>query len=191
MTEGLFILTTIFVAYVVYAIIDEQKATAKSQAPTAKPEAPAVAVEQPKAQVVAATEKPAAIKPAAAKTVAPKAAATKAEQPKAATAKVTAPKAAVKPATTKTTAPKATAKPAVAKKATAVAAKSAGLKDPKTGEVVTTYNNYRFTKRWIKDALVAEGLLEKVYSGNELNAETDAKIKAAIAKLEAMDKYKA
>jgi len=39
--------------------------------------------------------------------------------------------------------------------------------------------------------LVAEGLLEKVYTANELNAETDVKIKAAIAKLEAMEKYKA
>ncbi|MCK9397808.1 MAG: hypothetical protein M0Q44_19735, partial [Methylobacter sp.] len=78
-----------------------------------------------------------------------------------------------------------------AKKAPAAAAKSAGLKDPKTGEVTTAYSNYRFTKRWIKDALVAEGLLEKVYSAKELNAETEAKIKEAIGKLEAMTKYKA
>ncbi len=181
MTEGLFILTTIFVAYVVYAIIGEQKATAKSKAPTAKPEAQAAAVEQPKPQVAVTKEKPATLKPAEAKTVAPKAAATK----------IVPPPVAAKPVATKATAPKAAAKPAAAKKTTAAVAQSAGLKDPKTGEVATTYSNYRFTKRWIKDALVAEGLLEKVYTANELNAEVEAKIKEAIGKLEAMDKYKA
>ncbi|MDO9048460.1 MAG: hypothetical protein Q7U66_12095 [Methylobacter sp.] len=189
MTEGLFILTTIFVAYVVYAIIGEQKATAKSKTPAAKPETQAAAVEQPKPQVAVAKEKSAAIPPAAAKTVAPKAAATKTAAPKPAAAKPVAakpaaPKVAAKPAATKAT-------PAAAKKATVVEAKSAGLKDPKTGEVTTAYSNYRFTKRWIKDALVAEGLLEKVYTANELNAEIDAKIKEAIGKLEVMDKYKA
>ncbi len=193
MIEGLFILTTIFVAYVVYAIIDEQKATAKSKAPAAKPEPQAAAVEQPKPQVAVTKEKPAAIKPAEAKTVAPKAAATKAAPPvaaKPAATKATATKAEAKPAAPKTT-KAAPAKSATAKKPAAVAAKSAGLKDPKTGDVVTAYSNYRFTKRWIKDALVAEGLLEKVYTASELNAEIDAKIKEAIAKLEAMDQYKA
>ena len=193
MIEGLFILTTIFVAYVVYAIIDEQKATAKSKAPAAKPEPQAAAVEQPKPQVAVTKEKPAAIKPAEAKTVAPKAAATKAAPPAAAkpvATKAAATKAAAKPAATKST-KAAPAKSATAKKPAAVAAKSAGLKDPKTGDVVTAYSNYRFTKRWIKDALVAEGLLEKVYTASELNAEIDAKIKEAIAKLEAMDQYKA
>ncbi|TAN67081.1 MAG: hypothetical protein EPN17_12730 [Methylobacter sp.] len=178
MTEGLFILTTIFVAYVVYAIIGEQKTTAKSKTPTAKPEVQA-AVEQPKSQVAVTKEEPVAIKPTPAKAVAPKVATTKA--------------AATKPATTAPAASKATTvkKPAAAKKAAAVVAKRTGLKDPKTGDVVTAYSNYRFTKRWIKDALVAEGLLEKVYSGKELNAEAEAKIKEAIGKLESMDKYKA
>ncbi|MDP3589790.1 MAG: hypothetical protein Q8R54_04555 [Methylobacter sp.] len=189
MTEGLFILTTIFVAYIVYAIIDEQKTTAKSKAPAAKPEAQAAAEKQAKPQVAVAKEKPAVNKPVAAKTVAPKAAATKAAPAKPAATKAAvpaAPKVAAKPVATK-------AKPAAAKKATtpAASAPSAGLKDPKTGEVATAYSNYRFTKRWIKDALVAEGLLDKVYTANELNAEADAKIKTAIAKLEAMSKYKA
>ena len=65
-----------------------------------------------------------------------------------------------------------------------------GLKDPKTGDIATTYSNYRFSKRWIKEALVTEGLLEKVYKNNELNAEIEASIKAAIAKLESIEKYK-
>jgi outer membrane biosynthesis protein TonB len=193
MTEGLFILTTIFVAYVVYAIIGEQKATAKSKAPAAKPEAQAAVVEQPKPQAAVAKEKPAAATPKAAT---PKSEPSKSTAAKPAATKPAAPKVAAKPAATKATAKPASTKaaaaqPAATKKAPAAAAKSAGLKDPKTGEVVTAYSNYRFTKRWIKDALVAEGLLEKVYTGNELNADTEAKIKAAIGKLEAMDKYKA
>ena len=66
-----------------------------------------------------------------------------------------------------------------------------GLKNPETGEIATTYTNYRVTKRWIKEALVSEGLLEKVYKNNELNAETEAAIKAAIAQLETIESYKA
>ncbi|MGZ4989926.1 MAG: hypothetical protein ACXWFG_13560 [Methylobacter sp.] len=199
MTEGLFILTTIFVAYVVYAIIDDQKTAAKTNVPAAKPEAQAATVEQAKPEVAVTNEKPAAVKPVEVKTAAPKATA-----PKAAATKTAAPPVAAKAAPTKAAAPKATAKPvatkaakatttkpAAAKKAVAAATPSAGLKDPKTGEVTTAYSNYRFTKRWIKDALVAEGLLEKVYTANELNSDTDAKIKEAIGKLEAMDKYKA
>lgn len=184
MTEGLFILTTIFVAYVVYAIIGEQRASAKSKAPTAKPEEQAAVAEQPKPQVTVAKEKTPA---ATSKAATPKAATPKAEPSKSTATKP----AATKPATAKVAAKPASTKAAVAKKAPASAAKSGGLKNPKTGEVVMTYGNYRFAKRWIKDALVEEGLLEKVYAGNELNPDTEAKIKAAIGKLEAMDKYKA
>jgi len=158
MFEALFILTTIFVAYVVYAIVDEQKASAKSQAP-----APAIKPEAP--QVAAAAEKVAEAKPAVTKPS----------------------KAAPKPPATKAAVTKAKA----VKKAPVTAVQNSGLKDPKTGEVATTYSNYRFTKRWIKDALVTEGLLDKVYKNNELNADTEAAIKQAIAKLEAMDKYRA
>lgn len=65
-----------------------------------------------------------------------------------------------------------------------------GLKNPSTGEIATNYTNYRFTKRWIKDALVSEGLLTKVYKNNELDAESEALIKSAIAQLETMETYK-
>jgi hypothetical protein len=87
-------------------------------------------------------------------------------------------------------------KPATIKKTTVtVAAKTIenkkGLRDPKTGEVATSYNNYRFTKRWIKDALVSEGLLPKVYKNDELEPTIEANIKAAIIKLEALKTYKA
>lgn len=142
MTEGLFILTVIFVAYVVYEAVNKRKVTATSQELEAKPDAPKAAVEQPVHEVIAKEDEPTIIK------------------------KIT---------------PAATTQNTVKK----------GLRDPKTGEVATSYNNYRFTKRWIKDALVTEGLLEKAYKNNELDAAIEAKIKDALVKLEAMDKYKA
>jgi hypothetical protein len=146
MSEALFILTVIFVAYVVYKSVNEQKATPKSAVPKAKPEAPKVVTEQPMPETVVKSVKP--IK--------------------------------IKPATIKKTTPTATT-PDTGKK---------GLRDPKTGEIATAYSNYRFTKRWIKDALVAEGLLDKVYKNNELDAAIEATIKDALVKLEAIDKYK-
>jgi len=65
-----------------------------------------------------------------------------------------------------------------------------GLKDPATDEVATAYSNYRFTKRWIKEALVTEKLLDKVYKNDELTADIEANIKSAVIKLEAIDKYR-
>lgn len=143
MFEVLFIFTVIFVAYVVYTTVNEQKATPKpSSEPKVKPEAPKVVIEQPVPvpKIAAKIKKPATIK------------------------------------TASTTVTKNTVKK--------------GLRDPKTGEIATTYNNYRFTKRWIKDALVTEGLLEKVYKNNELDSAIEAAIKDAVIKLEAIEKYK-
>ena len=145
MSEVLFILTIIFVAYVVYQTVNEQKETPKSVAPKEKYDAPHLLAEQPAPKPVAKSVKPAIVKPAVIK------------------------KAAI----------------------TANTGGKKGLRDPKTGEVTTTYSNYRFTKRWIKDALVSEGLLEKVYKNNELDADSEAAIKDALVKLEALDKYKA
>ena len=147
MSEALFILTVIFVAYVVYKTVNEQKETPKSTGPKAKPEVQKPAAAKPITEAVVKHDKPVI----------------------------------VKPTNIKKTTPIATPQGTVKK----------GLKDPKTGEVATSYNNYRFTKRWIKDALVTEGLLEKVYKNNELDASIEAVIKEALAKLEAMDKYKA
>jgi hypothetical protein len=165
MTEGLFVLTTLFVAYVIYVIVNEKKAgstATKSTVAAVQPKQQATVAE--KSAVAAIKPKPAAAKPVAAK-------------PAAATKKP----AEVAPA------PKTVATVAVAMPE---AIKGTGLKDPKTGEVATTYTNYRFTKRWIKEALVEEKLLDKVYKNDELNADAEAKIKAGIAKLEGMKKYK-
>ncbi len=180
MTEGLFLITTLFVAYVVYIIINEKKndATAKkpsavaSTAPqtstsTSTKEKPSSAA-APKVKAVA--EKPAPTESAPAKVVA--------ATTKTATAKPSASKAA-KPATGKTAAPTTES----------LTPKGSGLKDPKTGEVTSTYSNYRFTKRWIKEALVTESLIDKVYKNDELNADVETKLKTAITKLEGMKKY--
>lgn len=185
MTEGLFLITTLFVAYVVYVIVNEKKTenAAKKSAVTVKqPEPLAVVAEKPKAPAPTAKAKvetakasaPVAVKVAAVEKTAP--------PPKQAATKSAAPKAAA-------------AKPAAKKKADAPApapsqpAKASGLKDPISGEVVTSYSNYRFTKRWIKEALVAEGLVDKVYKNDELNAALEVKIKDAIAQLEGNKKY--
>ncbi|MGJ0516320.1 MAG: hypothetical protein ACR65O_11330 [Methylomicrobium sp.] len=148
MTEGLFILTVIFVAYVVYQVVNDKKANSKAEAHEAKP-AP-VAAPAPKPQPAAKKEASPAPKPAA-------------QAPKPAVAASPAP------------APEAAAK--------------TGLRNPETGEVTPAFTNYRFAKRWIKEALVAEGLLDKIYKNNELDAAAEAKIKDAVAKLEAMPKY--
>lgn len=96
------------------------------------------------------------------------------------------------------TAPKP-AKPAVAKatpkpekapaQKTSTPASANTLKNPKTGEVARLPNNYAFAKRWIKEALVEEGLLDKIYKNNELDAHTTEKTREAIQQLKAMDKY--
>ena len=116
MSEALFILTTIFVAYVVYKTVNEQKATPKSAVPKAKPEATNVVAEQLMPEIVVEKGKPTKIKPATIK-------------------KTT-------PTTTRGTVKK-------------------GLRDPKTGEVATTYSNYRFTKRWIKTPWLQKGCWKK------------------------------
>jgi hypothetical protein len=142
MSEALFILTVIFVAYVVNKTVNQQKETPESVEPKAQPAALKVVAEPSMPKVSVNNEKPAAVK--------------------------------------KTTIT-----------ATRNTGKKKGLRDPKTGEITTSHANYRFTKRWIKEALVAEGLLEKVYKNNELDAGIEAAIKTAMTQLEAMDKYRA
>jgi hypothetical protein len=63
------------------------------------------------------------------------------------------------------------------------------LRNPITGEISKINVSYSFTKRWIKEALVSEGLLDKIYTNNELNAEINAKIKQALATLKTLPNY--
>ena len=163
MTEVLFILTTIFVAYVVYNIVNEKQKASTTVTPVAE-----TIVEIPEVVDTSVTPEP---------------------KPEPVIAAVVETAAVIAPAAPKPRQPaskKTTIKPTVI----ATAAKS-GLRDPNTGEVAAVANNYRFMKRWIKEALVTEGLLPKVYKNTELDAPTEALIKDAVAQLENLAKYQA
>jgi len=82
----------------------------------------------------------------------------------------------------------------VAKKsATAPAAgeKAVLLRNPIDGETANAPGNYRFAKKWVKEALVAEGLLDKIYKNSELSDANAAKVKAALGQLGQIEKYRA
>ena len=152
--EVLFIVTVIFVAYVVYSVvgnINKQDIPEEPVAPQKKPAARTAA-------------KPAA-KPAE------RAAAKPTPKP-------------VEKATEKATA-KPSPKPAES------SGGSKEVRNPATGETVAIPSNYRFTKRWIKEALVEEGLLDKVYKNTELDDAASAKVKDALAKFREIEKYQA
>jgi len=86
----------------------------------------------------------------------------------------------------------AKAKPKAAPKAKTTSKEklaSGSLRNPETGDVDKIASSYRMTKRWIKEALVAEGLLPKIYKTAELNDSTNKKAKTALGKLAKMDKY--
>ena len=85
---------------------------------------------------------------------------------------------------------KPAAKKAVAAKTKTKAKVADGnLRNPETGEVAKIASSYRMCKRWIKDALVTEGLLEKVYKTNEIDDAAKVKIDKALVKLAKMKNY--
>ena len=187
MFEFLFFVTAVYMAYVAYEAYQAVGRAEKGE-PVFKPR-PAVPQKAAVAPVAAA--KTAAPAPVAAK-AAPKAAATVAK-PAPATKTKAAAKAPAKPAA-KTPAAKApAAKPAAAP--APIAAEPVKLTDefrnPATGEVSPVPANYRFAKKWIKDALVSEKLLDRVYKPNELDDAASKKVKEAIEKLRAIKKYHA
>jgi uncharacterized membrane protein len=63
------------------------------------------------------------------------------------------------------------------------------LRNPATGEISAVPTNYRFAKKWIKEALVAEGLLERVYKPSELDEAATRKVKEALDKFRWLEKY--
>ncbi len=171
MAELLFIATTVFVAYVLFEVVGGKKDTSETSQPVTEPDSNPSPVDSPEKVAPSAeaveieTSEP--VKPVS-------------KEPPAKTSAATTAK------TTKTSPAKP--KKAAAKKAT-VATASDSVKNPKTGETAKIPSNYAFAKRWIKDALVEEGLLEKVYKNNELDPETTTKIHQAIEQLKAMKKY--
>jgi hypothetical protein len=179
MAEFLFIATIVFVAYVVFVVLDDKKkggAGDEKPAVIHQPVQQAEIIQEAVAETQLEAEKPVvAVKPEkAAPPPSPASNIVKSAAKKPARSK---------PATAKTNA-------AIADSA-APAAKIAGdtLKNPQTGEVAKVPAAYSFAKRWIKDALVEEGLLDKVYKNNELDEAANARIHAALQKLKAMDKY--
>lgn len=89
--------------------------------------------------------------------------------------------------------PRVKAKKAVGKKEKTIEKNTkmpdGSLRDPVTGEEATIASSYRMLRRWIKEALVKEGLVEKIYKTNELDSATVEKINKAVGKLKKMDKY--
>ena len=193
MTEGLFVLTIIFVAYIVYVTINDNKKSSKSETQKAKDVTPIVTLKQPTPEPNKAKTIATATQPAKKPTKPPVTKQTVVEPIKAKTPTTVATKTVGKPVVAKATTP-SVEKPKqttiVAKAAATPITEKKGLRNPLTGEITTSYSNYRFTKRWIKDALVLEGLVSKVYSNTELNAAIETTIKSALVKLEAIDKYK-
>lgn len=159
MAELLFIATTVFVAYVLFTVVGGEKK---------KPEA----TSQPAVEPVTRKEEPAPL----AEKITPPAPAAKKPANKASKAPAAKPK-----ATSASKAQPATPAPA--------AASSDSLKNPKNGEVAKLPSNYAFAKRWIKEALVEEGLLDKIYKNNELDSDTNAKITSALQQLKSLEKY--
>ena len=164
MEELIFVLFVIFVAYVFFNSGNEKKAEPKAADLKNTAETVDVVIDV-KPAISEPVKKTSIIKPKVIKKAAPRVVEPKVEAPK-----------------------EVSEKPVI--KAPVKTGAKKGLKNPLTGEIATTYNNYRFTKRWIKDALVTEGLLEQVYKNAELTEAVEANIKVAISQLEALDNYK-
>lgn len=166
MAEVFFVLITVYAVYVIHSVLT-RKRSKKTEDIVATPEPVQVkqaVVKEEKAEVVKAAPKPAAKKAPVAKAPATKKPAVKAKsKPKAASKAKAKPKADVLP--------------------------SGSVRHPETGEVAKIAANYRMTKRWIKEALVEEGLLSKIYKTNEIDDAEKVKIDAALTKFQKLDKY--
>jgi hypothetical protein len=69
--------------------------------------------------------------------------------------------------------------------------KHINLRNPLTDEISPVPSNYRFAKKWIKEAMVTEGLLAKVYKNSELTETLNSTAKEAIEKFKHLEKYHA
>ncbi len=97
-----------------------------------------------------------------------------------------------KPAKKKATKPAAKkTKKAAEVKTEEVVAEPTQYRNPETGDTAAVPSNYRFAKRWIKEALVTEKLLDKIYKNNELDDKSSKKVKSALEKFKGIKKYHA
>jgi hypothetical protein len=63
------------------------------------------------------------------------------------------------------------------------------FRNPTSGETCAVPTNYRFAKKWVKEALVAEGLLDKIYKNADLDDEGSRIVKEALDGFKAIEKY--
>ncbi len=156
----LYLLITVFIGYIAYALgslIFKSPSKSKSEAKAATPKSDTVKKPETDAGTKA-EQKPPAAKPS------------KPAQPKPAAK-----------------APAAEAKPAAASSS---GGEVIAYRNPETGEEARIPPSYPFAKRWIKDALVKEGLLDKIYKNVDLeNDAAKKKVADALEQLKALDKY--
>ncbi len=153
MTEILFILTTLYVAYVFYSSANDSKPQAPRPAVQPKPIDPAPEATSADEPVAQASEQMASEEIETELTESEEAAHEESEQED------------------------------------AVAGKVSHIRNPLTGEISKVNISYLFTKRWIKEALVSEGLLDKIYVSHDLNPTLNAQIRKALATLKTLPKY--
>lgn len=65
------------------------------------------------------------------------------------------------------------------------------LRNPRTGETAAIPTNYRFAKKWIKEAMVEEGLLDRVYANSDLDGGAREKVRTALKQFRTLAKYQA
>lgn len=201
------LVTVALIGLVLYTVYTTPASTGCLSEDARRAKAAAAAVAQRKAE--AAAKAPAAavgtegverfLAPkAGAMPAAPKEEAKAAEPPKAAVAAAPAeappapakPQAAA-PAPAKTPSAPAPAKAPAAAAPAAPAPSDITLRNPATGEKASVPANYRFAKKWVKEALVKEGLLDKIYKNNELDDAASKKVKAALEQFKTLAKYHA
>ncbi|MCF7969687.1 MAG: hypothetical protein K9L22_00785 [Methylococcaceae bacterium] len=161
MSEVFFILTVIYVAYVVFIVVDDDN------------------IEPSKAANPGAVAFKQATTPQKTPVVAQ------------ATEEKTSPAPIVKPLEIKAEAVAEATKPTINKLAAPkIELRTVIMKNPETGEEAKVANNYRMVKRWIKEAMVTEDLLDKVYKNTDLDDVAQVKVATALSIIKAMDKYK-
>lgn len=94
-----------------------------------------------------------------------------------------------KPVTAKVQKPRKPAKKKPVSKKTKEKLPKGSVRNPDSGEITKIATSYRMTKRWIKEALVTEGLLDKVYKVSEIDETATKKINKALDKIQTIAKY--
>jgi hypothetical protein len=169
MSDALFILTVAYACYVIYSVTAEEESPKKVRVTADKAFKPMVDVPARKEEITKAVEtvvekKPAEVEKKKPEHVAPK--------------RIVAAK------------KEGGSKPSKRKAAPKIELRTVMMTHPETGEEAKVTNNYRMTKRWVKEALITEGLLEKIYKNTELDAPAKIKVAQALSIIKAMDKYK-